>query len=113
MGQCGYSATARRLKTKCDIARSAERESRKKRNTRGKMKMNKLAERREYGCACWSGDWKEGINERYFKLLDRLADYEDIGLTPDEIKSSLRKLAKYEELGTVKELEDALYDLSF
>jgi hypothetical protein len=75
--------------------------------------MNKLAERREYGCACWNGNQDHTTNKRYIELLDRLAEYEDTGLTPEEIWIIAKEVEAYRELGTVEELEDALYDLSF
>lgn len=46
------------------------------------------------------------------QMLDRLAAYEDIGLSPEEVKAALRELERYRELGTVEELNEAAYNAS-
>jgi hypothetical protein len=43
---------------------------------------------------------------------DRLAAYEDTGLTPEEVKTALRELERYRKLGTVEELNEAVYNAS-
>lgn len=47
--------------------------------------MDRLTKRTEYNCACWNGNQEHTIRKRYLTLLEALAQYEDIGLTPDEI----------------------------
>lgn len=47
---------------------------------------------------------------QFHSAFDELQAYRDTGLMPDEIKKSLRELKKYRDLGTVKELDEALYN---
>jgi hypothetical protein len=42
----------------------------------------------------------------------RLAAYEDTGLDPKEVKAALRELERYRKLGTVEELNEAVYNAS-
>jgi hypothetical protein len=36
---------------------------------------------------CWNGNQDYSTRDRYTKVLDRLAAYEDTGLTPEQIQS--------------------------
>ena len=46
------------------------------------------------------------------QMLDRLAAYEDTGLTPEEVKTAIRELERYRKLGTAEELNEAAYNAS-
>jgi len=47
--------------------------------------MNRLTKRDRYGSAAWNGNPDFSTLRRYRDLLDRLADYEDSGMEPDEV----------------------------
>lgn len=47
--------------------------------------MNRLTKRDSYGSAAWNGNPDFSTLRRYRALLDRIADYEDSGMEPDEI----------------------------
>jgi DNA-binding transcriptional ArsR family regulator len=65
--------------------------------------MDRLTKRAEYNCACWNGNQDYTTHKRYLELLDRLAAYEDTGLSPEEVT----KLAQ--EIEALKKSVDQLY----
>ena len=52
------------------------------------------------------------MDKKVSAAILRLAAYEDTGLEPDEIMASLHELKRYQELGTVEELDEASYNAS-
>ena len=52
------------------------------------------------------------MDKKVSAAILRLAAYEDTGLTPEEVKTALRELERYRELGTVEELNEAAYNAS-
>ena len=59
-----------------------------------------------------TGDVHADGNRSYYEVYDRLAAYEDTGLSPEEVKAALRELERYRKLGTVEELNEAVYNAS-
>ena len=70
--------------------------------------MERLTEHREgpLAMSMWAGSQKE------LQIYNRLAAYEDTGLTPEEVKAALRELERYRGLGTAEELNEAAYNAS-
>ena len=52
------------------------------------------------------------MDKKVSAAILRLAAYEDTGLTPEEVKTALRELERYRKLGTVEELNEAVYNAS-
>ena len=52
------------------------------------------------------------MDKKVSAAILRLAAYEDTGLTPEEVKAALRELERYRKLGTVEELNEAVYNAS-
>ena len=55
---------------------------------------------------CWNGNQDYSTRDRYIKVLDRLAAYEDTGLTPEQIQSLAAD--KDEQAGRIMQMEEAL-----
>lgn len=84
--------------------------------------MDRLTRRNSYGVSFIKpldpdcGNCNISLNtmcgDHFNAITERLAAYEDTGLTPEEVKTALRELERYRKLGTVEELNEAVYNAS-